>query len=67
MSRDYAAIAAHTVFMGRFIPAHDETHDLAAEIGATVAAFHAYVASVRDAEQADGAVAELLNAMTDNG
>ena len=52
--------AALAVMLGNSIPAHDETFDLAESIGQQLDAFHAYVASVRDAGQADAAVAELL-------
>jgi hypothetical protein len=52
--------AARTTLMGDYIPSHDETHDLAESIGAQLDAFQAYVAEVRDPDQAEGAVAELL-------
>ena len=59
----FKEIAARTTLMGDYIPSHDETHDLAGSIGAQLDAFQAYVASVRDEEQAEGAVAELLTAL----
>jgi hypothetical protein len=55
--------ADRTVLMGDYIPSHDETHDLAESIGGQLDAFQTYVANVRDDEQAEGAVAELLTAL----
>jgi redox-sensitive bicupin YhaK (pirin superfamily) len=55
--------AYRAVITGDFIPAHDETTDLAESIGEQLDAFRAYVASVRDAEQAEAATAELLTAL----
>jgi hypothetical protein len=58
----FAKVAAPTVLGGDFIPAHDQTFDLAEEIGNKLDAFRAYVTEVRDAAQADDAVEELLKA-----
>lgn len=55
--------AARTTLMGDYIPSHDETHDLAESIGAQLDTFQAYVAEIRDPEQAEGAVSELLTAL----
>lgn len=55
-------VVGPTVFMGNNIPSHDETHDLAELIGAKLDEFRDYVASVRDSDQADDAVVELLQA-----
>lgn len=63
MSFPFTAIAVTTVIMGDNIPAHDETLDLAETIGQKLDAFRAYVASVRDDEQAGDAVKELLAAL----
>lgn len=60
---NFVPVATTTVLAGSFIPAHDETFDLAESIGTRLDAFREYVASVRDAEQADNAVAELLAAL----
>lgn len=59
----FRSVAYSTVITGDYIPAHDETTDLAEAIGEKLDAFRAYVASVRDAEQAEGATAELLAAL----
>jgi hypothetical protein len=58
----FVDVAGPTVFMGDNIPAHDETHDLAELIGSKLDEFRDYVESVRDADQADDAVVELLQA-----
>ena len=58
----FVDIAGPTVLLGRTIPAHDETFDLAESIGKQLDEFRAYIAEVRDAGQADAAVAELLTA-----
>jgi len=60
----FVSVAATAVLAGSFIPAHDETFDLAESIGKQLDAFREYVASVRDAQQADDAVAELLAAFS---
>lgn len=60
--RKFAEVSGPTVFMADYIPSHDETHDLADEIGAKLDEFRAYVASVRDEDQAADAVRELLEA-----
>lgn len=57
----FVQAATSTVLMGRNIPAHDETFDLAQAIGEKLNEFHEYIASVRDGEQADAAVTELLS------
>lgn len=59
----FVTVATSTVFLGNTIPAHDETFDLAESIGTQLDAFREYVASVRDAQQADAAVTELLTAL----
>lgn len=58
----FAEVATPTVLGGAYIPAHDMTFDLAEEIGNLLDAFRSYVTEVRDAEQADNAVTELLTA-----
>lgn len=58
----FTAVATATVLGGSFIPAHDQTFDIAAAIGGQLEQFRAYVAEVRDAEQADNATEELLAA-----
>lgn len=62
MAKKFVDVAGPTVFMGDNIPSHDETHDLAEVIGTKLDEFRDYVESVRDAEQADDAVVELLQA-----
>lgn len=62
MSAQFAAVGTATVLGGDYIPAHDQTFDLAESIGTQLDAFRAYVTEVRDAEQADNAVEELLAA-----
>lgn len=57
------AVATTTAFVGRTIPAHDETLDLASTIGKSLDEFRAYIASVRSESQADAAVTELLTAL----
>lgn len=63
MASPFTATAIMTVVMGNDIPAHDETMDLAGDIGQRLDEFHQYVASVRDEAQADAAVKELLTAL----
>jgi hypothetical protein len=63
MSFPFTATAVSTVLMGNSVPAHDETLDLAETIGKSLDDFRAYVASVRDDEQAGEAVKELLTAL----
>lgn len=63
MAIDFIQRATATVFSGSYIPSHDETHELAEQIAGLVGQFHAYVMSVRDGDQADNAVAELLGAL----
>jgi hypothetical protein len=58
----FASVATATVLGGSYIPAHDQTIEIAEIIGRHLDAFREYVASVRDAEQADNAVIELLGA-----
>jgi hypothetical protein len=62
MSGRFAKVATPTVLSGSFIPAHDMTFDIAESIGNLLDAFRSYVEQVRDAEQADNAVEELLAA-----
>ena len=59
---NFASVAIDTVLGGNYIPAHDETFDIAAAIGGQLDQFRTYVTEVRDAEQADNAVKELLEA-----
>ena len=56
-------VLAYAVLAGNFIPAHDETFDLAEKIAKDLAAFRKYVAGVRDAAQADDALLELAEAI----
>lgn len=63
MASPFTATAVITVVMGRTIPAHDETMDLAESIGQKLDEFRHYVASVRSEGQADEAVKELLTAL----
>jgi hypothetical protein len=58
----FVPVATGTVLGGAYIPAHDATFDIAEIIGRHLDAFRSYVAQVRDAEQADNAVQELLTA-----
>ena len=67
MSFPYTATAVTTVIIGRAIPAHDETMDLAEVIGQKLDEFRNYIESVRSAEQADEAVKELLTAFLEVG
>lgn len=60
---DLKQAAATAVVMGDYIPMHDETFDLAESIGTQLQEFREYIESVRDAEQADAAVTELLTAL----
>lgn len=60
----FGEVAEPTVLMGNYIPAHDKTFELALEVGNYLDAFRGYVAQVRDEEQADNAVHELLAAFT---
>jgi hypothetical protein len=60
----FADVAAPTVMGGNYIPAHDMTFDLAEGIGHALDAFQAYVTQVRDEDQANNAVHELLAAFT---
>lgn len=62
MTTAFTTVATATVLGGDFIPAHDQTFDLAESIGAQLEQFREYVTEVRDAEQADNAVTELLAA-----
>jgi hypothetical protein len=57
------SVLSNVVGLGDFIPAHDETFDLAEEIAQKLQAFLAYVTEARDAEQAEGALAELGQAI----
>jgi hypothetical protein len=63
VSKDYASIANGQVFMGTFIPDDDMTRTIAEQIGESVNDFRDYIASVRNTEQAEKAVAELLGAL----
>lgn len=58
----FAAVGTATVLAGAYIPAHDETFDLAESIGEQLDEFRAHIAKERDAKQADAAVTELLKA-----
>jgi hypothetical protein len=63
MAHPFTATAISTVLAGDNIPAHDMTFDLAEVIGQKLDDFRHYVANVRDPEQADSAVKELLTAL----
>lgn len=63
MASPFTATAVTTVIIGRTIPAHDETMDLAEAIGQKLDEFRAYVARERSEAQADEAVKELLTAL----
>lgn len=62
MEKEYPLCAEAVVIalMGDNIPAHDETLDLAEEIGRDLDKFQHYITDVRDADQAKAAVIELL-------
>jgi hypothetical protein len=60
VSGQFVSAATAAVLGGAYIPAHDATFDIAEAIGRHLEAFRGYVAEVRDAEQADNAVEELL-------
>ena len=51
------------VLTGSSIPAHDETFDLAEEVGNALTAFQAYVSEVRSPEQGKAALLELVAAL----
>ncbi len=53
------------VFAGDYIPAHDEMFDIAEEVGTSLAKLHAYVAKVRDLQQANAALVEFGQAIAD--
>lgn len=57
------ATAPHAVFIGDYLPAHDEVFDLAEAIAARCFELHDYVSRVRSPEQATLAVRELLTAL----
>ena len=63
MRRDYKAAAGAAVFIGDFLPARDEVFDAAEEVADALTKLHAAVTEARDAEQADDAVDELLDAL----
>lgn len=63
MSNPIAQALRATVFVGNYIPAHDETFDLAEEIGDRLEKFRTYIEGVRDAEQAQNALEELAEAI----
>lgn len=63
MSSPLTATSVITAVMGDNIPAHDETMDLAEIIGQKLDEFREYIVTVRDREQADAAVVELLTAL----
>lgn len=50
----------YAVLAGQHLPAHDEVFDLAQKAGEALDNLRKYVAQVRDAEQAQHAVAELV-------
>lgn len=62
MTTPFTTVATATVLGGDFIPAHDQTFDIAEAIGRHLEEFRKYVAKVREPEQADNAVTELLTA-----
>lgn len=63
MAEKFQRAAATAVWLGRYIPSHDETHDLAEGIGKQLDEFRAYIAEARTPEQADEAVKELIQAL----
>jgi hypothetical protein len=63
MSSPLTATAVTTAVLGDNIPAHDETLDLAEVIGQKLDEFREYIVTVRNREQADAAVVELLTAL----
>ncbi len=60
----FGEVAGPTVLMANYIPAHDMTFDLAESMGNILDAFRSYVVQVRDEDQANNAVHELLAAFT---
>jgi hypothetical protein len=64
-SSTLTANATRAVLIGNFLPAHDEVFDLAEHISIALGTLHAYIRRVRDTEQADNAVRELLDALRD--
>lgn len=60
-----SGIGTSAVFVGSFLPAHDTVFDLAAHIGVNLGSMHAYIRRVRDVDQADSAIKELLDAFRD--
>lgn len=64
MTNVYHEIARGQVLIGAHIPAHDETFELAENIGKLLDKFYAYVSSSRSEEQAKKAVQELCNALS---
>jgi hypothetical protein len=53
----------NAVFLGNSLPAHDQVFDAAEALARTLSDLHAYVASVRDTEQADAALVEMGKAV----
>lgn len=64
---DLKHVATEGVFVGMFLPAHDEVFDLAEKIGESLDRLRAYITQVRDADQADDAVDELLGYLKAGG
>jgi hypothetical protein len=56
---DFTGALASAVLLGDWIPAHDETADIAETIGGFLGQFRDYVEHVRDTEHAEHALAEL--------
>lgn len=52
--------ACSIVTLGNYLPAHDPVFDIAEKISVEVERLREYITAVRDAEQANNAVRELL-------
>jgi hypothetical protein len=62
-ARNLGHAASEAVFIGGSLPAHDQVFDLAVEVGESLESMRTYITGVRDAEQANAAVTELLEAL----
>lgn len=51
------------VFVGDYLPAHDEVFDAAEVIAMSLRTLHAYITQARSPEQADEALAEMGRAI----
>lgn len=63
MTIPFEATAVHAVFVGDSLPAHDEVFDAATKVAHGLRDLHRHVTATRTVEQADAAVAELLDAL----